>query len=91
MAFQVEASLLSVRIVLEGWPFGTRLFISFLSKKRIMAQKCYREKGNFLSTCPKASIKDDFKVSRSWDLRFWSSRGVDAPFCPGYLFVFIFV
>ena len=77
MAFQVEASLLSVRIVLEGWPFGPRLFISFLFKERIMAQKCYRKMGNFLSTCPKASIKDDFKASLFWNLRFWSSRGFD--------------
>ena len=57
MAFQVEASLLNVRIVLEGWPFGPRLFVSFLYQERIMVQKCYREMGNFWSTCPKASIK----------------------------------
>ena len=75
MAFQVEASLLSVRIVLEGWPFGPRLFISFLSKERIMAQKCYREMGNFWSTCPKTSIKDDFKVS--WSCVFGHQGGFD--------------
>ena len=56
-----------MRIVLKGWPFGPKLFISFLSTKRVMAQKCSREMGAFWSTCPKASIKDDFKVSRSWD------------------------
>ena len=75
MAFQVEASLLSVSIVLEGWPFGPKLFISFLSKERFMAQKCYWEMGNFWSTCPKASIKDDSKASRFWGLHSWSSRG----------------
>ena len=64
-----------VRIVLKGWSFGPKLFISFLSKERIMARKCYREMDNFWSTCPKVSIKDDFKVSRSWDLHFWSSKG----------------
>ena len=62
---------------MEGWSFGPRLFVSFLSKKRIMAQKCYREMGNFWSTCPKASTENDFKASRFWDLRFWSSRGFD--------------
>ena len=59
-----------VRIVLKGWPFGPKLFISFLSKERIMAQKCSRETGNFGSTCPKASIKDDFRVSQSWNFVF---------------------
>ena len=74
MAFQVEASLLSVRIVLEGWPFGPRLFISFLSKERIMAQKCYREMGNFWSMCPVALNQGDFRASRSWNLCFWSLK-----------------
>ena len=36
-----------VRIVLKGWSFGPKLFISFLSKERVMAQKCSREMGNF--------------------------------------------
>ena len=60
-----------------SWLFGPKLFISFLSKERIMTQKCYREMGNFWSTCPKASIEDDFKTSRFWDWRFWSSMGFD--------------
>ena len=62
---------------MKDWPFGPKLFISFLSTKRVMAQKCSREMGAFLSTCPKASIRDEFQVSWFWDLRFWSSRGFD--------------
>ena len=77
MAFQVEASFLSVGIVLEGWPFDPRLFVSFLSKERIMAQKCYREMGNFWSTCPKASIKVISKYRDLGILRFWSSMDFD--------------
>ena len=42
-----------MRIVLKGWPFGPRLFISFLSKERIVAQKCFREMGNFGPHAPK--------------------------------------
>ena len=57
MAFQVEASFLSVRIVLEGWPFGPRLFRSFLSKERIMAQKYFREIGNFGQHVPRRQSK----------------------------------
>ena len=75
MTFQVEASLLSVRIVLEGWLFGPRLFISFMSKKKIMAQKRSRKMGNFWSTCPKASIRVISKYHDLRDLCFWSSRG----------------
>ena len=75
MAFQVEASLFSVRIVLEGWPFGPKLFISFLSKERVMAQKCSRGMGNFWSTCLKASIRVISKYHDLRDLCFWSSRG----------------
>ena len=68
MAFQVEASLLSVRIVLEGWPFGPRLFISFLSTKKVMAQKCFRGMGNFQSTCLKALVR---MISVYHDLGFF--------------------
>ena len=57
MTFQVEASFLSVRIVLEGWPFGPRLFRSFLSKERIMAQKYFREMGNFGQHVPRHQSK----------------------------------
>ena len=57
MAFQVEASFLNVRIVLEGWPFDPRLFRSFLSKKRIMAQKYFREMGNFGQHVPRHQSK----------------------------------
>ena len=57
MAFQVEASLFSVRIVLEGWSFGPKLFISFLSKERIMAQKCFRKMGNFGQHAPRHQSK----------------------------------
>ena len=46
-----------MKIVLEGWPFGPRLFISFLSIKRVMAQKCFRGMGNFRSTCLKALVR----------------------------------
>ena len=75
MAFQVEASLLSVRIVLEGWPFGPKLFISFLSKERVMAPKRSREMGNFWSTRPKALIRVNSEYHDIRDLCFWSSRG----------------
>ena len=37
--------------------------------------KVFLKMDNFWSTCPKASIKDGFKVSWSWDLCFWSLRG----------------
>ena len=57
MAFQVETSLLNVRIVLEGWPFGPKLFISFLSKERIVAQKCSRKIGNFGQHAPRHQSK----------------------------------
>ena len=75
MAFQLEASLLNVRIVLEGWPFGPRLFISFLSKKRIAAQKCSREMGVFWSTYPKASIRVISEYYDFRDLYFWFLKG----------------
>ena len=42
-----------VRIVLKGWPFGSKLFRSFLSKERIMAQKYFREMGNFGQRAPR--------------------------------------
>ena len=75
MAFQVAGSFLSVKIVLEGWPFDPKLFRSFLSKERIMAQEYFREMGNLVNM--PQGIKDDFKVSRSWGLCFWSSMGFD--------------
>ena len=65
MAFQVEASFLSVRIVLESLPFGPRLFRSFLSKERIMAQKYFREIGNFGQHVPRHQSK---MISRYRDL-----------------------
>ena len=46
-----------MRIVLKGWAFGPRLFISFLSTKRVMAQKCFRGMGNFQLTCLKALVR----------------------------------
>ena len=70
MAFQVEASFLSVRIVLEGWPFGPRLFRLFLSKERIMAQKYFREMGNFGQHAPKASIRVILEYHDLGDLCF---------------------
>ena len=72
MAFQVEASLLSVRIVLEGWPFGPRLFISFLLED--MAQKYSQEIGNFGSTSPKASIRVISEYHDLRDLCFWGHQ-----------------
>ena len=50
-----------VRIILKGWPFGPKLFRPFLSKERIMAQKYFREMGDFWSMCLEASIKVIFK------------------------------
>ena len=64
-----------VKIVLKGWSFGPKLFISFLSKERIMAQKCSREMGNFLSTCPKAPIKAILEYHDLRVLCFWSLKG----------------
>ena len=46
-----------MRIILKGWPFGPRLFISFLSKERIVAQKCFREMGNFGPHAPRHQAK----------------------------------
>ena len=45
--------LFSYEDCFERWPFGPRLFISFLSKERIVAQKCFREMGNFGPHAPK--------------------------------------
>ena len=42
-----------MRIVLKGWSFGPKLFISFLSKERIMAQKYLSEIGNFGQRAPR--------------------------------------
>ena len=42
-----------MRIVLKDWPFGPKLFISFLSTKRVMAQKYFRERGNFGQRAPR--------------------------------------
>ena len=39
------------------WLFDPKLFIPLLSTKRVMAQKCFREMGNFRSMCLEASIK----------------------------------
>ena len=62
MAFQVEASLLSVRIVLEGWLFGPRLFISFLSKKGY-GSKVFSRNGQFSIDVPQGISQDDLSVS----------------------------
>ena len=64
-----------VRIVLKGWPFGPKFFISFLSIKRVMAQECSREMGAFWSTCPKTSIRVISKYHDFRDLCFWSLKG----------------
>ena len=42
-----------------------------------MAQRFYREMGNFWSTCPKSSIKVISKYRDLGILRFWSSMGFD--------------
>ena len=47
------------------WLFGPKLFIPLLSTKMVMAQKCFREMGNFRSMCPKTLIK---VISRYHDL-----------------------
>ena len=47
MAFQLEAYLLIWGSFWKGSLFGPKLFRSFLSKERIMAQKYFREMGNF--------------------------------------------
>ena len=44
-------------------------------QQKVMAQKCFREMGNFWSTCPKSSIKVISKYRDLEILRFWSSRG----------------
>ena len=64
-----------MRIVLKGWPFGPKLFISFLSTKRVMAQKYSREISVFWSTCPKVSIKVILEYHDFRDLCFWSLKG----------------
>ena len=56
MAFQVEVSLL-VWGLFCFWLFGPKLFIPLLSTKRVMAQKYFREMGNFRLICPKTLIK----------------------------------
>ena len=60
-----------MRIVLKGWLFGPKLFISFLSKERIMAQKCFREMGNFWSTCPRHQFSEyhDLGILCFWSLK----------------------
>ena len=55
--------------------FCSKLFISFLSKERIMAQKYSRKIGNFWSTCPKASIKVISEYHNLRDLCVWSLKG----------------
>ena len=57
--------------------FGPKLFRSFLSKERIMAQKYFREMGAFWLTCPKASIWVISKYRDLGILRFWSLMGFD--------------
>ena len=64
-----------VKIVLKGWPFDPKVFISFLSTKRVMAQKCSREMDVFLSACPKASIRVISEYHDFRDLCFWSLKG----------------
>ena len=64
-----------VRIVLKGWPFGPKLFSSFLFEERIIAQKYSREMGNFWSTCPETSIKVISEYHDFRDLCFWSLKG----------------
>ena len=54
-----------VRIVLKGWPFGPKLFISFLSKERVMAPERSREMGNFFINMPQGINQGDFRISRS--------------------------
>ena len=65
-----------VRIVLRGWPFGPKLFISFLSKEKIMAQKRSWEMGNFWSTCLKASIRVISEYHDFRDLCFAHWKGL---------------
>ena len=63
-----------MRIVLKGWLL-VQSCSSFLSTKRVMAQKCSREMGAFWLTCPKASI---WVISEYYDFRdlcFWSLKG----------------
>ena len=47
MAFQVEAPFLMQELFWKGYLLVKGLFMSFLSKERIMAQKCSREMDNF--------------------------------------------
>ena len=55
MALQVEAFFL-YEDCFGFWLFGPKLFIPLLSKKRVMAQKCFRKMGNSRSMCPKTLI-----------------------------------
>ena len=61
MAFQVEASLLSVRIVLEGWPLVRGWSYHFCPKGKIGLKSIFWEMGNFWSMCLEASIKVIFE------------------------------
>ena len=50
--------------------FGPKLFASFLSKKRIMAQKYFSEMGNFGQRAPSRQSRWSLRISWSWGLVF---------------------
>ena len=48
ITFRIEAPPLMRELFWKGFAFDPKLFRSFLSKERIMAQKYFREMGNFV-------------------------------------------
>ena len=66
--------LFSCEDCFERLVFWSNVVYIIFVQKEDYGSKVFSKMDNFWSTCPKASIKDDFEVSRSWDLRFWSLR-----------------
>ena len=75
MAFQVETSLLMWWLFLKVDLLVQSCLYHFCQQKRVIAQKCSREMGNFWSTCLKASIRVISEYHDLRDLCFWSSKG----------------
>ena len=62
---------------MKGWPFGPKLFISFLSKERIVAQKYFKEIGNFGQRAPRYQSKMISKHRGLGTCIFGHRRGFD--------------
>ena len=55
-------------IVLEGWAFGSRVVHAIaISKKGLWLKGVFEKLAIFGQCAPKALIKDDSEISRSWD------------------------